>query len=341
MDNHFTITIHDDNGVKQINLHKFVKKAIIYSLGFIGFITLVAVGTILYLNHSVDAMEQKRKGIETAYNTLQEKNQELHQAMASTQLLLQAKKKELDSLSDSLSEIEVMIGINAAPEDTSLKERVNLTKLNSEHMSTLLQLIPSGSPIQYKGITSKFGWRIHPTLGKKEFHRGTDMKAKMRTPVYAPADGIVEYAGMHKRSGFGRLVILQHAFGFRTYYGHLSKVVTKSKRFVKKGEIIAYTGNSGLSNGPHLHYEIRFMHNVVNPFWFIKWSVENYNEIFQKEKKIPWQSLVTATANLKVLKPTQTLPLSQQGRTSKGKSTSHVTSTLTENSKVKSTQKKK
>ena len=319
MDNHFTITVHDDNGVKQINLHKFVKKAILYAFGFVGVITFIAVGTILYLNNSVDSIQEKRKGIEKAYNELQEKNKQLLASMSNTQDTLLKKKQELDELSDSLSEIETMIGINPISEDISLQERVNLTKINSEHIATMLQLIPNGSPIEYHGITSKFGWRIHPTLGKREFHRGSDMKAKMRTPVYAPADGIVEYAGMHKRSGFGRLVILQHAFGFRTYYGHLNKVVVKSTRFVKKGDLIAYTGNSGMSNGPHLHYEIRFIHNVVNPFWFKKWTVENYNQIFEKEKKIPWQSLITATAHLKVVKVRQIQPSSQQEQQSKGK----------------------
>jgi hypothetical protein len=83
--------------------------------------------------------------------------------------------------------------------------------------------------------------------------------------------------------------------------------VIKSGAFVKKGDLIAYTGNTGMSNGPHLHYEVRFLHKVVNPFLFIKWSVENYNDIFQKETKVPWQSLITATAHLKLMKqiPTQ------------------------------------
>ncbi len=318
MDNQFTITIHDDNGVKQINLHSFVKKALLYAFVFVGVLVLIAVGTILYLNASIDTMEEKRQGIENAYNKLQEKNKILHENMCLTQKSYEKKKKELAELSDSLSQIETLIGLNQPNEDTSLQERVNLTKMTSEHMATMLQLIPSGSPIEYKGITSKFGNRIHPTLHKREFHHGTDMKAKMRTPVYAPADGIVEYAGYHKRSGFGRLVILQHSYGFRTYYGHLNKVVVKSKQFVRKGDLIAYTGNSGMSNGPHLHYEIRFIHIAVNPYWFIKWNIENYHHIFEKEKKIPWQSLITATANLKVLRATQTLPLSQQEQKSKG-----------------------
>jgi len=310
VNDHFTITITDDNGVKQFNLHHFVKQAIIYALGFMGSLALISIATMLYLNYSVDEIQEKRDGIENAYEELQNKNEKLQTTMNDTRDSLLRKKQELNELSESLSKIETLIGI-APIADTSLQERVNLTKLNSEHMATLLQLIPNGSPIEYRGITSKFGYRIHPTLNRREFHRGSDMKAKTGTPVYATADGIVEYAGIHKKSGFGKLVILQHALGFRSYFGHLNKIVIKSTRFVKKGDLIAYSGNTGMSSGPHLHYEIRFIHNAVNPFYFIKWTVENYNDIFEKEKKIPWQSLITATANLRVVKPTQTLPSSQ------------------------------
>jgi len=318
VNDHFTITITDDNGVKQFNLHHFVKQAIIYALGFIGALALISVATMLYLNYSVDEIQEKRDGIESAYLELQDKNEDLKASMNDTRNSLLLKKQELNELSDSLSKIETLIGI-APLADTSLQERVNLTKLNSEHMATLLQLIPNGSPVEYKGITSKFGYRIHPTLNRREFHRGSDMKAKMNTPVYATADGIVEYAGLHKKSGYGRLIILQHALGFRSYFGHLNKIVIKSTRFVKKGDLIAYSGNTGMSNGPHLHYEIRFIHNAVNPYYFIKWNVKNYYDIFQKEKKIPWQSLIMATANLRVIKPTQTLPSSQLAQKSTGK----------------------
>jgi len=318
VNNHFTITINDDNGVKQFNLHQFVKKVVLYAVIFLGFIALSAVGTILYLNSTVDKIEKKRLEMEVAYANLKLKNSKLDESMKDTQRALDFKKKELLEVSDSLSEIELMIGLSH-PEEVPLKERVNLTKLNSEDMATMLQFVPSGSPIEYKGITSKFGYRIHPTLNRREFHRGTDMRAKMNTPVYATADGIVEWAGYHKSSGYGKLIILQHNYGFRTYFGHLNKIVIKSSRFVKKGDLIGYTGNSGMSNGPHLHYEVRFISRSVNPYWFIKWNVKNYKEIFEKEKKIPWQSLITATAQIKVLNPTQTLPLSQRAQQSKGR----------------------
>ena len=309
MDNHFTVTIHDDNGVKQYNLHHFVKQALMYATLFLGTLALISIATMLYLNSQVDAIEVKRLKEQSGFIKLQEKNKELKNSIEGAQTKLEDKKKEIDKMSHSLSEIESMIGISPV-EDMPLQERVDLAKLNSEDMVTLLQFIPSGSPIKYMGITSKFGYRHHPTLKRREFHRGSDMKAKMKTPVYATADAIVEYAGYHKKSGYGRLVILKHNYGFKTLYGHLKKVVIKSGTFVKKGELIAYTGNSGMSSGPHLHYEVQFISRPVNPFWFIKWNAQNYNEIFEKEKKIPWQSLITATAHIKVLKPTRAQPSS-------------------------------
>jgi len=318
MDKHFTVTIHDDSGVRQFNLHKFVKKAFFYALLFLISVGIIAAGTILYLNESVDALQEKKESLESGYKQLKARNMILEKSMRETKSSLDIKKKELEELSDSLSEIETLIGLKPIEEE-SLQERVSIAKLSSSHRATLLQLIPSGSPIEYHGITSKFGYRIHPTLGKREFHRGIDLKAKMNTPVYATADGIVEWAGLHKRSGFGKLIILEHVYGFKSYFGHLNKIVIKSGQFVKKGQLIAYTGNSGLSNGPHLHYELRFIHRVLNPYYFIKWTQANYNDIFQKEKKVPWQSLITATSRLQVQNQTPTQQSSHKEQSLKGK----------------------
>lgn len=309
MDNHFTITIHDDHGVKQFNLHQIMKKALIYMLMFIASIGLMGIGTILYLNYSVDKIELKRQSVEEAYVSLKKRNEELNNSIKNAQFELTSKQEELLEVSASLSEIEALIGL-APVEEMTLQERANETKLNSEHMTTLMQFIPSGSPIEYTGLTSDFGYRIHPTLNRKEFHNGLDLKAKMDTPVYATADGIAEWASFHEKSGFGNLVVLQHNYGFKSYFAHLNKIVIKSGKFVKKGDLIAYTGSSGMSSGPHLHYELRFIQRVINPNQFVAWSVKNFKDIFQKEKQIPWQSLIKATAHIKVPKPTQTPQLS-------------------------------
>jgi murein DD-endopeptidase MepM/ murein hydrolase activator NlpD len=300
MDKHFTITIHDDSGIKQFNLHKFVKKAFFYALAFVFTLFIIAIGTILYLQNNVDKINTKKTNIQKAYSQLQEKNTILQEQMNTTKENLFNKREELSALADDLDEIEKLMGLKPI-EETSLQKRVDLTKQTSQERAKLLRLIPSGSPIEYHGITSKFGYRTHPTLHKREFHRGSDMKAKLNTPVYAPADGVVEWAGYHKKSGFGYLVILQHNYGFKTYYAHLKKVAVKSGTFVKKGDLIAYTGNSGMSNGPHLHYEIRFLQRPLNPFWFIKWTQENYYQIFEKEKKVPWEALIEALSDIEIV----------------------------------------
>ena len=320
MDKKFTITIHDDDNFKQINLHKFVKTAVLYVVVFFMVVALIAVATILYLDYRVDATAHKKQELEKAYNTLNEHNNELKRSIAMAQRNLDLKKQELESVSDKLEDIEDLIGLNT-PKDMPLQQRADLTTVTSQQIAVLMKLIPNGSPVPYKGITSNYGYRIHPTLHIKEFHRGIDMKAELNTAVHATADGIVEYAGYHATSGYGNLIILDHSFGFKTFFGHLNKVVIKSGEFVKKGTLIGFTGDTGLSNGPHLHYEIRFIQRPLNPIWFVKWGVKNYQEIFEKEEHIPWQSLITATSNLRVITAAQTQvrPSSQSVPSSKVK----------------------
>lgn len=297
MDNHFTVTIQDRNGLHQFNLHRFVKKALLYATLFLILLMLIATGTILYLHHSVEVAEKKKKTLLLEYKEQKKRNEALQKSMEQTQNSLEAKRKELEQFSDSLSEIEMMIGLKPT-ESATLQERVNTTKLTSSQRALLLELIPNGYPLKFHGVSSFYGWRTNPLSHKREFHHGIDLRAKLHTPIYAPADAIVEWAGYNKKSGFGTLIVLQHMFGFETYYGHLTKAVVKSNQFVKKGTLIGYTGNSGWSNGPHLHYEMHFMHVYINPIYFVKWTQKNYDTIFKKEKKVPWHSLITAVKNL-------------------------------------------
>jgi len=304
----FTITIHDSNGIRQITLHQIFKKFGIYLAGFVILIFAISAFTIVYLNKSVNTIEAKRDKVQDAYTSLKEKNIKLTETVSLTESTLKKKREELTVVTDKLSDIENLIGLST-DETSSLDDRVDLAKVTSEEMFALMQHVPNGSPIEYKGITSKYGYRMHPTLKRRELHRGSDMRAKMKTPIYATADAIVEWANTHKRSGYGKLIILDHSFGFKTYFGHLNKIVVKSGQFIKRGDLIGYTGNSGMSNGPHLHYEVRFIQRALNPFWFIKWNIATYKSIFEKEKKVPWQSLITATTRLH---QRTTIPLSSQ-----------------------------
>ena len=321
MRNRFTVTIHDENGVKQFNLHQAIKKVALYAaLSLVGFF-IAGAAIIIFLNSALNDIETKKATVEIAYNDLQERNKALRDSIAGAEERLQSKMNELDVVTDRLNNIEVLIGL-APTESTPLTERAEIAKLTSEQMAALLKYIPNGSPVEYKGITSKFGYRTHPTLKRREFHRGTDLRAAMDTPVYATADGVVEYGAFHESSGYGNLIILDHNYGFKSLFGHLNKIVVKSGDYVRKGDLIAYTGNSGMSSGPHLHYEIRFIQRVLNPFWFVKWNVENYNQIFEKEKEVPWPSLIAAIShdnNLRIAKQTTTPPSSQKVRLSRAK----------------------
>ncbi len=117
-------------------------------------------------------------------------------------------------------------------------------------------------------ITSYFGKRMHPIKKRILHHSGIDLKAKIGTQVLASMDGVVMFAG--HASGYGNLVKLKHEDGYITYYGHLSKYNVKKGDKVVAGQLIAKTGNTGISSGPHLHFEIRHKNKPINPVCFLK-----------------------------------------------------------------------
>lgn len=282
MDHHINITVEDAKGVKEFTFHKRVKHFALYSAVSVIVLLIVAAVVVFQLTKELGNIEAKKNMLE-AQNTLLEST-------------ILTKERELTHLDERLVQIEELIGMESE-EGVPLSERVDVAHLTSKQRSYIFEIIPNGSPIEYHGITSRFGYRKHPITGRREHHKGSDMKAKIFTEVYATANGVVEYAGYHRKSGFGRLVILNNSYGFRTYFAHLGKIKVKHGQVVQKGDLIALTGNSGRSNGPHLHYEIRFMHRAVNPFWFIKWTMNNYEEIFKKEKQVPWEPLLALIAD--------------------------------------------
>ncbi|MFK5881195.1 MAG: M23 family metallopeptidase [Sulfurospirillum sp.] len=286
MKSRFTITISDIYGSKHYLLHQVIKKIVLYVVLLI--ILLIVFGSffISFLMYEVDSAQSKKVIVENEYKKLQKSNLKLKKE-------IEAKTKEYDEIRDKVSGIEELIGLK--PDNSlQLSTRVENIDLTSIQEQTIMNYIPNGYVLPDMRISAKFGWRRHPILKKREFHRGIDLKADRKTPVKAPADGVVEFAGYHKSSGFGYLIIIDHNFGFKTEYGHLyKKMIVKAGEFVKKGEIIGYTGNSGLSTGPHLHYEIRFISRPLNPINFLKWDKKNFKEIFKKEKRVPWESLIS------------------------------------------------
>ena len=121
---------------------------------------------------------------------------------------------------------------------------------------------PIGMPVDEGYISSNFGWRIHPLTGKRNFHSGVDVAAWPGSPVRATADGIVSFAGWS--GGSGKLVVIEHGFGFTTCFAHNRKIIVKVGQRVKRGDIISYVGSTGNTTGPHVHYEVWIDKKPVN-----------------------------------------------------------------------------
>lgn len=191
------------------------------------------------------------------------------------------------SLDNSLYGLENLLGIEAA--DKIDPYRAEQLTIEANKRLFFLHSIPNGVPIQAIRITDKFGSRFHPVRKKRVMHRGIDFKANRGTPVYATADGVVEFAAYNK--SFGKLIKLQHNFGFKTYFAHLDAIKVKTGEFVSKGQLIGLSGNTGMSTGPHLHYEIRHMYTAIDPEPFLSWDITNFDSLFTKVKGVKWASL--------------------------------------------------
>ncbi len=143
----------------------------------------------------------------------------------------------------------------------------NLPIITTNHSS-----IPSIFPIQNKtvaDITSHFGKLRHFNKHKKaKVHQGIDIRATIGTPVVATADGVLSNASY--QGNWGNLIIISHAKGYETWYAHLDSFKLEKGAFVKKGEVIGYTGDTGLSKGPHLHYEVKHNNKNLDPLNFVK-----------------------------------------------------------------------
>ena len=135
-----------------------------------------------------------------------------------------------------------------------------------EDQQALLASAPSIWPVR-GWVTSDFSVRLDPYTGERVMHEGIDIATGMGTPVRAPADGTVVFAG--QEGGYGHVLVLDHGYGLKTRYGHLQSINVKVGEKVKRGQFVAAVGNTGRSTGPHVHYEVRVNGVADNPRKFI------------------------------------------------------------------------
>ena len=160
----------------------------------------------------------------------------------------------------------------------------------SQQKDLLMRAMPIIMPVDRRRISirSGFGWRRDPFTKGYRFHQGLDLAGRIGTPIYATADGLVldPYA-KSSMSGYGKVVVINHGFGYQTLYGHLSKILVKPGDKVKRGQIIGHMGSTGRSKGPHLHYEIHYKGTPVNPINYLYFSLppDEYQEIINEAEK--------------------------------------------------------
>ena len=155
----------------------------------------------------------------------------------------------------------------------------------AEKKEKLFAAIPAIQPVANKeliALASGFGMRIHPVYKVKKMHTGIDFAAPIGTPIYATADGVIDEVQV-SFSGYGKMIEIDHGFGYRTRYAHMHGFAVRKGQHVKRGELIGYVGDTGLSTAPHLHYEVLINRGQVNPihYFFNDLNAAEYEKIIE------------------------------------------------------------
>jgi len=155
----------------------------------------------------------------------------------------------------------------------------------AEKKEKLYAAIPAIQPVSNKqlhAIASGFGPRIHPIYKVRKMHTGIDFAAPIGTPIYATADGVVDEVSV-RFSGYGKMIEIDHGFGYRTRYAHMHDFAARKGQHIKRGELIGYVGDTGLSTAPHLHYEVMMNGTQINPvhYFFNDLTPSEYEKVVE------------------------------------------------------------
>jgi murein DD-endopeptidase MepM/ murein hydrolase activator NlpD len=166
-------------------------------------------------------------------------------------------------------------------QSVSYDEVIELAKNKEEMLAHLPAIMPIANK-DLKRTASGWGYRFHPIYKIRKFHYGMDFTAPRGTEIYATADGVISRVQSIKR-GYGNNVTIDHSFGYKTLYAHMSRFNVKEGQKVRRGDVIGYVGNTGTSTGPHLHYEVHHNNKKVNPmnYYFNDLTAEEYDKMIE------------------------------------------------------------
>jgi murein DD-endopeptidase MepM/ murein hydrolase activator NlpD len=281
---------------KRLNLHLRIEFIILAALVLCVFLVVLIYNLTLFTSHNIDQrrlerLNRENKIVRREITKIEEEFSKLSVVMDS---IKQYDKKlrtfaSLEPINDDVrnmgiggqsgdydEELSKNVRGNLAHLSEALDELLARSKLQKQSFSELLSHVeekkylrkhtPSVIPVQGWFI-SGYGYRIDPFTGQIKMHEGLDIAAPPGTPIIAPADGVVK--SVSKRKGFGLTLVIDHGYGYTTLYAHCQRTKVTTGTRVKRGDVIAYVGNTGKSTGPHLHYEVRVAQVSRNPIDYI------------------------------------------------------------------------
>jgi murein DD-endopeptidase MepM/ murein hydrolase activator NlpD len=249
-----------------------------------------------FLKTQYDKLQSDLVTMNTVLNELQDKDDNIYRAIFNTEPLPESKRKagyggadlhaklvgynHSDLVIETAQKLE-QLKKSLVVQSKSYDEIVELAS-NRESMMRQIPAIQPVSNKHLKQIASGFGWRLHPIYKIKKFHYGIDFTASVGTPIYATGDGQVLKV---KKAyfGYGKVIVVDHGFGYKTLYAHLQDFAVQPGQQVKRGQVIGYVGNSGTSTAPHLHYEVLKNDRPVDPknFFIQDLTPQEYDKMIE------------------------------------------------------------
>ena len=261
-----TIMLVPHNSRRALNL-KFpsigLLALVLFALIGIGYVSVMSVSAFQYR-----IMKEKLNFYSSQFHELKGTMQALKRSEEEFRKIFSFKKKE-EVLENLEPEVVQTDGDSGSVDMELLKKEIAKSMESVKDIKQYLarekdiyQATPRGLPAEGY-ISSGYGYRTHPITKMRDFHSGFDIMTDRGNPVRATADGVVSFAG--RSGGNGNLIVLEHGYGYSTIYAHNEEVLVRAGQVVKKGELIAHVGSTGLSTGPHVHYEIWKEGRPVNP----------------------------------------------------------------------------
>jgi murein DD-endopeptidase MepM/ murein hydrolase activator NlpD len=248
---------------------------------FGGFSLFGMVSSYLRMTWKVSNYNSLRSEFDTLRNKYQEQRREIDQKqeqLASFQMLASEMtmalglKRKIEGTDDISDEGPLMPTFKESIEEYNFLKSASFSRISRNYPRAWQKnVVPSMWPVNGR-ILSRFGDRQDPFSGEGAFHTGVDISAITGTPVHAAADGIV-YTAEYDGSGYGKMVVIDHGNGVRTRYAHLSAFEVVAGQEVRRGQVVALSGNTGRTTSAHLHFEVRMGGSAVNPYPYLMRSV--------------------------------------------------------------------